>query len=223
METMTVPPAAPRKWYEIWRDVWLHPNAQTFMDILKEPDISSSRGFKWVALTGLISGLVSLISIMLSLNTLQNGLSSLENTPIVFSVMGIYGLCVVVLTPIFAVLGLVISAGIYHGIAKLFHGTGEWGQLVFCFAAILAPLFVVSSLISVLVSLQVPFLSFCFGLASLALSVYAIVLFINAIKAVEDIGTGAAIGTYFAPVVIVLILSVCLVAIVLLISSSTYH
>jgi hypothetical protein len=133
-------------------------------------------------------------------------------------------LCYVVVGPIIAVIGLAISAGIYHWIAQRFGGTGDWNRLVFCLACIQAPISLISTLIG---GLAAPFypsfirdssfssgtglptfspLICLFALVGIGISIYSIVLYIIAIRAVENIDTGKAILTFFSPVIVIFVL-----------------
>jgi hypothetical protein len=121
------------------------------------------------------------------------------------------------LTPIFAVIGMIISAGLYHLIAKLFHGSGKWGDLAFCLSAVVAPSTIIAGVVNAitLVFLKVPVLSIISTIfvviVSLILGIYVIVLNVNAIKAAENLGTGQALATLFIPGIIAVVLSLCVV------------
>lgn len=204
MDTNVTLPVGPRKWYEIWLDVWTHPGVATFRSMLNDPMASSKRGFIWIAVTGLIAGLLGgLISALM-----------IKNSEFPVSTL----MCSIVFYPIGAVIGTAISAGIYHLIAKLFKGNGNWSQLVYCFAAVQAPLFLFSAVIQGFVTPMVslggqtgnPFF-LCLSLLSIPIGIYTIVLYVNSIDAVENIGTGKSIATALAPAVVILILFVCLV------------
>jgi hypothetical protein len=56
METISVQPVQSRKWYQIWWDVWKHPNVASFNSILNEPDHDPVRGFVWIGVISLIVG-----------------------------------------------------------------------------------------------------------------------------------------------------------------------
>jgi hypothetical protein len=136
----------------------------------------------------------------------------------------------VILAPFLAIAGMAILAAIYRGIAKLFGGVGQWGQLVFCLAAISAPFSLLSAAIN-LVSL--PFtawfpsnfgslISCCVAPFALALGIYSIVLQVIAIDAVEDIGTGKSVATFFIPAIILIVLTICCTLTILVPLVSSY-
>lgn len=209
----------PRKWYEIWWDVWRHPGANTFRAILQEPNATLSRAFIWVGVAGLIAGLISALSSLIS------PLESETVSPYLY--IG----CTTILIPIMAVIGLAISGGIYHLVARLFGGTGSWDKLAYCFATVTAPASIVSTIVSMFTvstatvlqtlisgqgsnlpssasALTTP-LTCVAGLIAFALGIYQIILMVHAIDGTENIGTGNAVLTYFIPVVVVIVLTVC--------------
>ncbi|OGN88705.1 MAG: hypothetical protein A2Y88_13680 [Chloroflexi bacterium RBG_13_48_10] len=210
MSSEIVQPGKPRKWYEIWWDIFSHPGLAPFQSILNEPGHDITRGLIWVAVTSFIVTLVSfLFSALMIRNLMADYFGSMmfEN----YGGYTLYYLCSVILYPFFAILGIAITAGIYHWIAKLFHGKGNWDDLVFCLSAVTAPGTLVGGVIGIfsLLLFKTPVLIFLPTMVSLAFAIYIIVLNVNAIKAVEDIGTWEAIGTMFIPAFVVGVLVVC--------------
>jgi hypothetical protein len=201
MGILTAPLAGPRKWYEIWRDVWFHPGARTFQSVLeREVDVSYKRGFMWVALTALIFGLID------GFNT--SGLLSGNTTNTDLTASPVIVLCgALIVAPIVAIVGVIISAGIYHGIAKLFRGKGDWGKLAFCFAAVEAPLLLLASTIVILSSIFPP-MAELFSCLNSGISGMSLFLYGSAISAVEGFGTGKTIVTVLIPVILVVVLIV---------------
>ncbi|NJD59380.1 MAG: DUF1282 domain-containing protein [Anaerolineae bacterium] len=227
----TVPPAQPlnSKWYEIWLDVWAHPGEEAFRGILKERDHSIGRAFIWVAITSLVIAIASIIGYVPLYKSLVSQIGPVQsfeffNTTTIFT----FGLCSVILAPISAILGLVISTGIYHLISRLFGGSGAWSDLVFCMAAVTAPASIISGI------LMIPYLLFgnfpaiwwlvaiFIGILSVVVAVYVLVMNVNAIRAAEQIGTWQSVLTIFLPIIIVGVLTVCCVSLTIpsIISSS---
>ena len=204
MEILPLEPVATnRKWYELWLEVWKHPSDASFKSILNERDHEAMRGFIWIGVASLITGLIGQIATFQTTRTL---LQYPSGSDILFYVCG------VVVTPIIAIIGMMISAGIFHLVAKIFHGNGKWGDLVFCFSAISAPASIIVAFASLInfafVNIQILTLivSICIIIFYLILGIYSIVLYINAIKAVENIGTGQAVATYFIPTIVLLLI-----------------
>jgi len=194
-------PITKRKWYEIWWDVWTNPGVGSFQALLQDADHSTARGFIWIAVTSLIVALAtSVLSVRALLNYQPNFTSPL-----------VYYLCLVIFTPIFAIIGLTIATGIYHGIAKLLGGTGTWSDLVLCVSAVTAPGEIIACVIGLIrfLVLQIPVIIFIPSLLSFIIGIYAIVLYINALKASENISSGKAVVVYFIPTIVAGLIILC--------------
>jgi hypothetical protein len=203
----TLPPATipDRKWHEIWLDIWMHPGDQAFRDAFKERDHGMGRAFIWLLTTGLIAAVISSAIIPF----LRSQISQVPNSFILAF------FCEVILAPIFAILGMIITSLIYHVIAMIFGGKGQWGDLVFGLSAVNAPATVISSILVLPVVLfsRLPVLwwlvALLVGILSVVLGVYVIIETVNAIRAAENISVAAAIGTILLPIAVAVILSVC--------------
>jgi hypothetical protein len=217
----TLPPAQPQnsKWYEVWMDVWMHPGEEAFWGILKERDHSVTRGILWVAVTSLIIAVVSIIGYVPLYHSITSQFSNVQN--IEFFGAGTivtYAICSIILAPIGAILGLLISSGIYHLISRLFGSTGNYSDLVFCMAAVTAPASIIGALLSIPYLLLSNFpailwlVAIFFGILSIILAIYVLVMNVNAVRGAERIGTWQAILTIFLPVVILAVLSICCVS-----------
>lgn len=209
-----------RKWYEIWWYVLTHPSANTFREILREPGANATRGFIWVAVTSLISSIISSI--------LGAVFSPTGFDPLTFA-------CSFIFVPVAAIIGLAVAAAIFHFVARLFGGTGTWERLVYAFASFTAPFSLIGSLFSIfltpyltasmstlsttgeftdpsaMMQLATP-LACVMSLVGTIVGIYSIVLYVSAIDGVENIGTGKAVMTYFAPTILVIVLCLCLTA-----------
>lgn len=219
METLPAETPLDSKWHEIWLDIWAHPGDQAFRDILKERNHSASRAFIWVAVTSLLLAIITTIGYIPLYRNLVSQFNSLSNSNIIGNTSIItVGICSLILTPIFAVIGLGISSGIYHLISKIFGGNGNWSDLIFCMGAVSAP----ASLLSAV--LFIPYLLFgnfpaiwwlvaiLIGILTVVLAVYVLIMNVNALRAAENIGTGGAVGTLLVPIAIGLVLSVCCIS-----------
>lgn len=98
---------------------------------------------------------------------------------------------------IFAPLGFLISSGIYFLLAKLFGGTGNFEMQSYLLATFMAPLYMVTAVVSVIPCLG--------GLLSLVISIYQLVLSYFAIKVCHNISSGAAAGVVLIPVAVFLL------------------
>jgi len=90
-------------------------------------------------------------------------------------------------------------------------GKGNWGQLAFCLSAVVAPYGLLSVLVALpsLLGSGMQFVGICINLGLVLIGIYAFVLNINAIKAVEGFTTGRAIGVFVYLFLILLAVSAC--------------
>ncbi len=147
MASIPAQTSAPRKWYEIWWAILRHPGKETFQSILQESNANATRGFIWIAVVTLITSLVIGLASLPLIRTLPRNSSNLFVNSSIFIVILVLE---VILAPFFAIAGMAIGAAIYHGIARLFGGVGQWGQLVFCLAAISAPFALLSAALNLI-------------------------------------------------------------------------
>jgi hypothetical protein len=213
MNTLEAQPAQTHTWYQLWWDVWTLPGTDTFRALMAETNGGAGRGFLWILVSGLISAIVN---VLLRLALPNNALSNLPAGSLaIYQSVGTIGSFICI--PISSVIGIAITAGIYLGLARLLGGRGDWGQAIFCYAAIQGPLVLIGLALSAPVSMlggatnSLSYMLAIFSvLASLALSIYASVLYVFAIKAVEGIGTGKAILVMLLPTLLFLAAFACL-------------
>lgn len=201
METISVQPVQSRKWYQIWWDVWRHPSTESFKSLLSEPDHDAVRGLVWI---GVVSLIVGFFGGLVYYFTLGNRVAGTYDP---FIWVG----CETVLTPIAAVIGVLISTAMMHGAAKVLGGTGKWGDLAFCFCAIVAPNALIGGVLTLIILpfYQLGGLFFIPWLISIAFGIYVLILQVNAISAVENIGSGKAFLAIILPGIILGLLGVC--------------
>jgi hypothetical protein len=85
-------------------------------------------------------------------------------------------------------------------VARMFKGTGTFSQLAYTVAAISVPVSLVSSILTPFSGIQ--YVNICTGLLSLGLVLYALVLEVMAVKAVNKFGWGEAAGSVLLPSVV---------------------
>jgi hypothetical protein len=196
--------------FQIWINAISKPNEQTFATIAASPKAKASTAYLWVFIGGLIQFFFAFLVQGSKTQSLldQSGLG--QNLP-----QGGVGSTIVQLicgAPILAVIGVVffaIGAAIVHWIAKMFGGKGTFDQLAYSFAAILTPAYLVSAVLSLLGA--VPIVGLCFSVISVLFGIYIIVLQIMAVKGVEAVSWGGAVGSVLIPFVVVVLICGCLV------------
>ena len=187
MYTVSAAPTQVLKWYEVWREVVLHPSANTFERILADPTAAPVRAYAWVAI---VSTLISVFGQIF--NPDATTLSLL-----------IYPIFV----PIISLIGLAFEALILHWVAKRYHGQGSYHRMVYVLGAIYAPYGIIEMGLNMVLPSVVMFL---FGIFMLYLQV-------QAIKAAERITTSQAYWTFTLPGLLLVVLTVfIIIALVLL-------
>jgi photosystem II stability/assembly factor-like uncharacterized protein len=215
MDTIIDQPTAKRAWHEIWWDVWRHPSIAAFQRALQEPGANALRGFMWMAVMAIIGSVFTTLITTIRLQRISLG--------------GILGFFIsiaidLVIQPIFSVVLLAITSGLFHLVAKLLRGKGTWGQMIFCLSAIQSPVQIIAPFITILYRSLRGFLlpnvgsafdapsgiiSLCMSLLYIALLIYMLALIVSAIQAVENISSGRTLVTVFAPWIAAIILGCC--------------
>jgi hypothetical protein len=208
-------PPVSEPFYQIWIKALTKPNEQTFAEIAASPNAKMTTALLWVALGSLVSFFLSSLVQNATMSGLmaQYGLPAQTSGGIVSTL--ITAVCgapiVAIITAIFFAIGIYI----FQWIAKMFGGKGTPDQLAYAMAAITAPVSIVSGVLGLLGA--IPYIGFCFGLIILLIGIYVLVLEVMAIKGVNQISLGAAIGTLFIPVLVVFIFCCCLVGVLYLV------
>lgn len=175
-------------WYKIWLKA-LIPEGQAYEIIAADPGASVGKACLWVFVTNLISSgiFMLLFGAIFGLVALSEaGTSSKE----MLAEYGVIVIAVVCLTPIvlggIGVLGLLMTSGLSHAIASALGGTGTFTKLTYAFGAYLAPLMVVSTVISF-----IPIVNYL----GFMVVIYGVVLNVMAVKAVHQLDWGRAIAS----------------------------
>lgn len=91
----------------------------------------------------------------------------------------------------------------------MFGGVGTFEKLAYALAAITVPVTLVTSVLALLNA--IPFIGICTGIISMFIGLYALVLEILAVKAVNRFGLGAAVGSVLIPALVLVAVCVCVV------------
>jgi hypothetical protein len=210
----------PAGWLPVWIKAVTQPKEQTFIDITEHPDALPKTAYIWVFIAGTISAIIQAIATAVGAAT---GVGSpLQQIPGLekylpqntgggggFGISLVGGLCASPIAGLLSIVFFALFVAIIQWIAKLFGGTGTYNKLLYAFAAITVPFTIVSSLFVLLG--MIPFVGICTAVISFGLSIYALVLQVMAVKAVNRFGWGQAAGSVFLPGCIVFILCACLV------------
>ncbi len=223
--TPVTPPSSgapgPAGWLPVWIKAITKPNEQTFVDITEHPDAKARTAYIWVFIAGTLSGIIQAFAAAITAATgAGSPLSTNTRHGTIFppnhggggegvGAALIGGLCASPLVGLLSVVFFALVVAIIQWIAKLFGGTGTYEKLLYAFAAITVPFTIISSLFVLLSA--IPFVGICTGIISFGLSIYALVLEVMAVKAVNRFGWGQAAGSVLMPGCVVIIVCACVV------------
>lgn len=190
------PPRPSYPFYDVWLTALTSSNEREYQALLLDPRASQSRAYEWMGYIGLISGLllpvIVLTSGALDQPEFQKVLGAVDKTMLLVIIGGAGA----ILSCISAVLGLMINGGIQFLIAKALGGGGSYTRTVYALGAYLAPMTLISMIIS-----AIPFVN-CL---SIFISIYALVLNVRALKAAHYMDTSRAVMVIFLPSILLLI------------------
>jgi hypothetical protein len=195
------PPRRSYPFYVAWFTALIPWDLGAYASVLDDPQGGAGRAFEWMAITGVITGLISPFIIMNNPN-----FAVLRDTPEFRSLLGNTELTTImiilmvgmtVLVPLLSILGLALNGAILNFLAMAFGGTGNFSRTVYAQGAYLAPMSLVSTLVTIIPGGQ------CVG--SL-LGLYSVVLNVRSLMAAHELTLWGAIKTLIAPAVILFVL-----------------
>ena len=205
---------------ELWQ-TWLKastsPSDATFADLRQKPNANITTAVIWMAIYGAIAAIAGLVSSLIFAGTVQGALPSvlqqLDLSPEEMAQAeqalrflpgnvavgaGFSSLANILWVPVWFLIGV----GIYHLIAKLLGGTGEYGRLAYLSAAFSAPLGIVATLLS-LIPLA--------GCVTPLIGIYTLVLSYFAVKVEHQLSSGRAIMVILIPALVLIVLAMCFI------------
>ncbi|MBT3338047.1 MAG: YIP1 family protein [Anaerolineae bacterium] len=200
---------------ETWIAAVTKPSESTFAEIAAQPDASAKKAFLWVGLASLVTSFFSAIAQSVGMGQSTEMLKDFLPPDLAYALPsgssgGMSFGAIICGAPLGAILGVIffaIGVGVIQWVAKLFGGTGSFDKLAYTFAAITVPISVVSVVLTLLG--MIPFVGILTGLISFGLLIYAIVLEVLAVKAVNELDTGKAVGSVLLPGVVFFVFVCC--------------
>ena len=198
--------------FQTWVNVLTHPNEQTFEAERDSPNATLQTAIIWIlgaaVVTSILGFFQGLIFRGAALSGMQQFMDMAGMPPDVARQMGMVmgGAAVagvgsfvgIITAPIFFVIGV----GIFHLIAKLLGGEGQFDKYAYLIATFQAPISIASSVLAF-----VPVLGGCIGLL---VSIYSIVLAYFATKVNYGLSSGRAIVVVLVPVIVLFLLAICM-------------
>ena len=169
-------------WYRAWILALTGPNPPAYEDLVTRSGVTTGKAYLWVFLSAAIGSAVAMgLLVAFGVSGLTNPAvrdlySNLASSAVLLA-------CWVPIAGVLAILGLMISTGISHILARAFGGTGTFTQLAYAIAAYTAPVALVTAPLAF-----IPLVN-CL---TWPLSFYLMFLNIVAIKAVHHLSWGRA-------------------------------
>jgi hypothetical protein len=201
---------APDSVFQIWTRALTKPSEHTYAALASSPRARATTAYLWMFVASLIQFLLSSLMQRQMINNLRlYGFDVSWLAP--RGGVGMLLISLICVAPILAALSTLVFAvmvAIMQWLARMFGGTGTNDQLAYAMAAIAAPLTILSGILSLLGA--IPYAGFCFGLIGFLVGIYILVLQLLAIKGVNHIGWGGALGAYFIPALVLGFICACL-------------
>jgi hypothetical protein len=205
-----VPEARPDSVFQIWTRALTKPSEQTYAALASSPRATATTAYLWMFIASLIQlFLATLVQRQMINNLEMYGFDVSQFGPrsgVGAILVGLF--CVAPVLAALSTLVFAIVVAIIQWLARMFGGTGTYDQLAYAMAAIAAPLTIISGILSLFSA--IPYAGACFGLIGFLVGIYILVLQLMAIKGVNRVGWGAALGAYFIPVLVLGFICACL-------------
>ena len=202
--------------FQTWINVLTHPGEPVFVQEREKPYATLSTALLWIVITAVVGSLLSWVRSLLFVGMggmgvmleqmqqanlppeMRDMMQGLLANGLFTGLAGGLGLVMtIILTPIFFLLG----TGLFHLVARLLGGKGDFGRFAYLTATYGAPIQLISALLGF-----VPLLGGCVGVL---LGLYSLVLLFFAIKVEYSFSDGKSIGTIVLTVVGTLVICGC--------------
>lgn len=212
MSNEPIPAAGPTPVLQVWGKALTKPSEQTFVEIASSPNARASTAYLWVFVAFLIQFfLVSLVqSQLIGTYMDQSGIGNSFGNRSPASIL-VFALCGAPVMAAISTLFFAIGVFIIQWIAKMFGGIGTADKLAYAMAAIVAPYSIAAGILSLFAA--IPYVGLCFSVILSIAGLYILVLEVMAVKAVNQISWGAAIGSVLIPGLVVGFICACLVGV----------
>lgn len=180
--------------FGLWIKALSSPTEENYTLILKENEPSGGMTAAWILIAAVASGVLQALALWL------NGFSGLPTQDLPFDPAGL-ALIVAIVTPIATFFGFYIGAAFIYLGAKMFKGQGDYGQQTFLQAMGVAPLTILTALLSLI--------PFCGAALTILVSFFSVYLTILAVKVAHRLDWLQAIGAVFLPSILIGVLLCC--------------
>jgi hypothetical protein len=197
MPVAPMPETRPDSVVQVWQKALTRPSEQTFAEISSSPSAKASTAYIWVFVA-------SLIQIFLS----QYGYGDLFANRGLGATL-VTAICGAPIGAAISTLFFALGVAIVQWLARMFGGTGTTDRLAYALASVLAPFSIIGGILSLFSA--IPYAGLCFSGIAFIAGIYALVLEVMAVKGVNRISWGAAIGSLLIPFFAIAFLCACLI------------
>ncbi len=199
-------PAAPEPGYQNWIRALTRPGEHTYATMAASPQARASTGYLWYFIGSIVQTLLAAVVQGQVIRTyFSQYAGQLEMGSPLYAIVCGAPIAAVISTIFFA-----IGTAIIQWIARMFGGRGSNDKLAYVLSNILTPYLMISGLLTLLTA--IPYVGLCFSAIAFLGGIYILVLEVMAVKGVNQFGWGAAIGSLFIPLLVVVFACVCLAA-----------
>ncbi len=212
MSNAPIPESAPSGVLQIWMKALTKPSEQTFVELASSPNAKATTAYIWMFVASLIQIFLTALVQSRLFGTYMNQLgldSGFGNRGLVSILVG--AICGAPIGAAVTTLFFAIGVFIIQWIAKMFGGRGTSDQLAYTFAAIAAPYSIVAGVLTLFAA--IPYVGLCFSAILSIAGIYVLVLEVMAVKGVNQISWGAAIGSVLIPGLVIAFLCACLIGV----------
>jgi len=145
-------PVNTSSWSVIWFNALRRPFVSTYEEFIRDPEAKPQRAYIWVVVTSLVAGYIITYNPYRPTTAMSFGQASIA----------------IIVASLFALVSIILYAGIGQIIGARLSGTGTYAQLIFAFAAFHAPLTILRGVFIASPILVVISLAYGFGLTAIA-------------------------------------------------------
>lgn len=211
ISNVPIPERSPETIVQTWTKALTKPSEQTFAEIASSPNAKASTAYLWMFVASLIQlFLASLVQNRMMANYLEQfgvGTGNVGNGGIMSVI--ITAICGAPIAAALSTLFFAIGVFIVQWLARMFGGRGTTDQLAYAMASISAPYAILAGILSLFAA--IPYVGYCFSAILAIAGIYIFVLNVMAVKGVNQISWGAAIGSLLIPGLVIGFLVACLI------------
>lgn len=198
--------------FQTWRKALTQPNELTYAEIASSPRAKATTAYLWV----FVASLIQIVLISLVQSQLYPDLARQLGMPgEAFGPRSGIGailatvLCGAPIGAAFTTLFFAIWVAVVQWLAGMFGGRGSYDRLAYAIASIAAPYSILVGILTLFSA--IPYVGLCISGILFLAGFYILVLQVMAIKGVNQISWGAAIGSLLIPFLVVVVLCACVV------------